>query len=291
MSTGPDPADLDPADVAAAADLQRQLEAADIDLSDVKRVVDEQRATAVDADGKELSIRDLMDFGLSRRQALKALGLVLAGATWGGALGTVFTQQATAGTAQAGAVGTSANPVDVEAEDVNLAGTGELNDPAGNVITDFVGTNLTLTSGAVGVDEEGIEDIVGAMAGSNLTYDDVNDTLDASSGGFSGTTSAASPTFGTWTSVSTDPALLMVKLSAQTDGTTNASIDLAVDESGGTTADYTYQDVCFADAGLGSNNRSNTMVTAYLTGGAQFQLINDSDPAAGNVIGTARFVT
>lgn len=149
MSTEPDPTDLDPEDLQAAADLQRQLAAADIDLSDVKAVVDEQRATASDDEGNELSVRDLMDWGLSRRQALKALGLVLAGATWGGALATIYSQPARAGTSSAGTIGTVANPVDVEAEDINMASSGALTDPAGNTISDFAGSNLSVSGGAL----------------------------------------------------------------------------------------------------------------------------------------------
>lgn len=118
MSTEPD-TDLDRADVAAAADLQRQLAAADIDLADVKAAVDEQQATAEDTDGNVLSVSDLMDWGLPRRQALKAVGLVVAGATWGGALATVFSEPASAGTQSTGTIGTASDPVDVEAEDIN----------------------------------------------------------------------------------------------------------------------------------------------------------------------------
>lgn len=114
----------------------------------------------------------------TRRQALQAGGTLGLGAL----IGAGGANSVTAGSSQAGQVGTAADPVDVEAEDINMAGTGVLNDPSGNAISDFVGVNLVLSGGVLGVDEEGIEDLVGAMAGTNLSYDDVNDVLNASGG-------------------------------------------------------------------------------------------------------------
>jgi hypothetical protein len=53
-----------------------------------------------------------------RRDVLKSLGLLGAGAAVGGGAGMAAVDRASAGTQQAGTIGTSSNPVDIEAEDI-----------------------------------------------------------------------------------------------------------------------------------------------------------------------------
>jgi len=97
------------------------------------------------------------------------------------------------------------------------------------------------------------------------------------SGSF-GNTVSLSPGFGTFTQVSADhPSLLFGQVNVQTDGTSSGSIEVAVDESGGTTADYTIV------AGTLNGNHSPGAVSVFqfhlpLPAGAQFKVINDSDP-------------
>lgn len=97
--------DLDPADLRAAADLQRQLEAAEIDLTDLSRVV-----------------------GTTRRDLLKAAGIAgVAGLASAGGV-TVATQEARAADTSAGNVGVAGGPLDVYID--------ELKDPGGDVVVD-----------------------------------------------------------------------------------------------------------------------------------------------------------
>lgn len=187
----------------------------------------------------------------SRRQALRTGGSLGIGAL----LGVGAANSVSAGSSQSGKVGTSANPVDVEAEDVTLAGAGGLTDPAGNTITDFVGTNLALSGGAVGVNQEGIEDIVGGMAGANLTYDDANDTLDAAGGGIwtedgnSPFTASASNSISCSLSQTGEAYLIFVE--ATDNAGSGNNLDMTVDSD--TTANYDH----FNNAGTRTTGASN----------------------------------
>lgn len=98
------------------AKLERHLREADIDLDDLP-----QRE------------------GTTRRELLQAAGVLGGGALLGGVGANELAGTARAGTNQVGTVGTAANPVDIEAEDVNADSvtTGELND----IITVSTGDN------------------------------------------------------------------------------------------------------------------------------------------------------
>jgi len=107
------------------------------------------------------------------------------------------------------------------------------------------------------------------------------------SGSF-GSTVSLSPGFGTFTQVSADhPALLIVQCFTETDGSSDAFVIVAVDESGGTTADYEF---IFArvDSGIGPGTPTDEAVTVLLPAGAQFKVVNSSDPNGNNKIRTAR---
>lgn len=106
-----------------------------------------------------------------------------------------------------------------------------------------------------------------------------------------GPTSAATPGFGTWRQVDADnSALLTVEATASTDGTSKGEVVLDVDESGGTTADYTLT-VALADpdnaAGVAL---ADTLASLLLPAGAQYQIRNSSDPNAANTIDVVREV-
>lgn len=104
-----------------------------------------------------------------------------------------------------------------------------------------------------------------------------------------GTTSAATPGFGSWTQISADrPGFLVVDASAETDATDAGTIVVDVDESGGTTADYTLNIVNVqADLPAGTNRSSgNGMI--YVPAGGQYQIRNVSDPNNANSLDVVR---
>jgi len=107
------------------------------------------------------------------------------------------------------------------------------------------------------------------------------------SGDIDGTT-ALSPGFGTFTQVSADnPAVLLVDVDAQTDGSSFALIELAIDESGGTTADYTLR-AAFAGVKLPAGTTIVGSPTVPLPAGAQFKIVNSADPKGSNTIRKVR---
>jgi len=113
-------------------------------------------------------------------------------------------------------------------------------------------------------------------AGDILVSDDIDGTV------------SLSPGFGTYTQVSsTAPALLTCRVTTKTDGSTSGSVRLDIDESGGTTADYSYI-VSFAGLNLGSNAVTNGIVTVSLPAGAQFRIRNSADPNGNNQIRQVR---
>jgi len=101
-------------------------------------------------------------------------------------------------------------------------------------------------------------------------------------------TIALSPGFDTFTQVSANhPALLTATTEAVTDGSTSAAIKLAVDESGGTTADYTF--IVNFSPGSGSSGESGfNTISVLLPAGAQFEIRNSDDPRGENQIRTMR---
>lgn len=100
-----------------------------------------------------------------------------------------------------------------------------------------------------------------------------------------GTTAAVTPGFNTWTTANTDrPSFLVVETYVETDGTTAGQIDIDVDESGGTTADYSLTNI--APAAVGGSETDSHYV--YLPAGAQYQINNVTDPNLANAINVVR---
>ncbi|MFB6237524.1 MAG: hypothetical protein ABEH81_04050 [Halopenitus sp.] len=107
-----------------------------------------------------------------------------------------------------------------------------------------------------------------------------------------GTTTGVAPGFGTWRQVDADrSALLTVEATAETDGTSAGEVLLDVDESGGTTADYTLT-IALSDADNAAGVAlADALASLYLPAGAQYQIRNASDPNANNTIDAVREVT
>jgi len=107
------------------------------------------------------------------------------------------------------------------------------------------------------------------------------------SGSF-GSTVSLSPGFGSFTQVSADhPSLLLLALKARTDGSSNGIVEVAVDEAGGTTADYTAVTL-FADKDVGVKQKLFETTTLPLPAGAQFIIKNIRDPRNFNEVSVAR---
>lgn len=105
-----------------------------------------------------------------------------------------------------------------------------------------------------------------------------------------GTTTGISPSFGTWTQVSASrPAWIEAEVLPQTDGSSDGVITIEVDESGGTTADYTWTARILSTHASGATREEYRKV--YLPAGAQFRIVNSADPNAGNAIGTVREIS
>jgi len=109
------------------------------------------------------------------------------------------------------------------------------------------------------------------------------------SGSF-GSTVSLSPGFGTYTQVSADhPSLLFGEFFVDTDGNNNATIDMQIDESGGTTATYELR-VATVSEQLSAGTSANQTVTIPLPAGAQFKVLNTKDPNGINQILVLRAV-
>lgn len=109
--------------------------------------------------------------------------------------------------------------------------------------------------------------------------------------GLDGTTTAPAPGFGTWTTADANrPAEIEVDATAQTDGTSRGEVVVDVDESGGTTADYSLT-VAYIDPDNATGAQDKDALTAYIPAGAQYQVRNASDPNAANTINTVRQIT
>jgi len=107
------------------------------------------------------------------------------------------------------------------------------------------------------------------------------------SGSF-GTTTARSPGFDTFVTLdANNPGLAVIAATAESDGSTSGSVDLFVDESGGTTRDY-FLPIVRAKAALGSSRAVSDALLAYIPAGAQYQISNSFDPNNNNAIDTVR---
>jgi len=97
-----------------------------------------------------------------------------------------------------------------------------------------------------------------------------------------------SPGFGTWTTANANkPVLLGVGATAVTNGSNPGVTISQVDESGGTSPDYTLP-IGFADAGLGSGGQVGQVVTIPLKTGAQFRVVNQVNPTGTNSLDFVR---
>lgn len=106
--------------------------------------------------------------------------------------------------------------------------------------------------------------------------------------GIPATSSDPGLAFDTWRQPSTDnPVIVQVEATAETDGTQSGRVSLLVDESGGTTSDYS-QTVSEVSGGTGSGQNVGDMATALLPAGAQYQIDNASDPENSNSIDSIR---
>lgn len=102
--------------------------------------------------------------------------------------------------------------------------------------------------------------------------------------------SAATPGFGSWTQVSaTRPAIVIADTLAETDGTSVGDVRLEVDQSGGTTTDYSVKNKLDADHNAGASQQVG--ITAWLAPGAQYQIRNVVDPNNANQINEVREIT
>lgn len=103
-----------------------------------------------------------------------------------------------------------------------------------------------------------------------------------------GGSTTITPGFASWTDVSVDrPGSIVIEASAQTDGTSEGSVVVDVDEDGGTSADYTLQ-VARADPGTGAGVTDTDSTRVVIPAGAQYQIRNVSDPNTANSINVVR---
>lgn len=82
------------------------------------------------------------------------------------------------------------------------------------------------------------------------------------------------------------PVLVIVELQPQTDGTSNGEMAVDVDESGGTTADYSFNAVTPGE--LASGDVLPDTVKFYVPPGGSYQIRNVSDPNTANSVGAHR---
>ncbi len=118
---------------------------------------------------------------------------------------------------------------------------------------------------------------------SSKTVSDIGGGLEAPSGSSDGASS-----FDTWTEVSsTSPAFVTASAAAETNGSTTARVKLAVDEAGGTSADYSMTITQTASEHTdGTYHEGATSV--LIPAGAQYQVENNSDPNGGNILHDVR---
>lgn len=110
------------------------------------------------------------------------------------------------------------------------------------------------------------------------------------SGGGSFTSTSLSLSFGTWTTVdANNRSYVQLNLTAKTDGTDSGLITTEVDESGGTTADYSFPR-CKASPNAGAGYVEEEYAALPLPAGAQIRVTNDSDPNNINNIRNARAI-
>lgn len=106
-----------------------------------------------------------------------------------------------------------------------------------------------------------------------------------------GTTTDPGRAFGNFNTPSDDrPTLVTVEATAETDGTSAGHVEVDVDESGGTTADYSLSIVEVASDNATGTSETGTL-TFYVPAGASYQVANTSDPNTNNSLDNTREVT
>ena len=99
-----------------------------------------------------------------------------------------------------------------------------------------------------------------------------------------GASNSAAPGFDSWTTPDASrPSEVLFYVRSETDGTNPGTIDVNVDESGGTTADYSIR-IAHADPNLGSGLRDFGTITIPHQPGAAYLIENVSDPNNANTI-------
>lgn len=114
-----------------------------------------------------------------------------------------------------------------------------------------------------------------------------NADADATGGGFligPTSSSGAGASFDAWLSVAgNSPVLITLGLDIWTDGSSNGSVTVHVDEDGGTSADYTINTL--APSVTASSNANFRYVFSFIVpGGGSFQIENSGDPTGSNSI-------
>jgi len=96
-------------------------------------------------------------------------------------------------------------------------------------------------------------------------------------GGF-GASTALSPSFGSFfTPLPDSSGTVLIETEAQTDGTTNGTVEMDIDDSGGTTGDYTVVGA-FADSDIPASTNIIHTQTIPLPAGASVRIRNSTDP-------------
>lgn len=122
-----------------------------------------------DENGNSVSVTDFTNFGLTRRQALHAMALVAGGASIGGAVANVMSDDAVASHG-GGQIGTANNPLDaVYVNDLLATSVGTSSNPVTDVHSDNVTANTKIVD-AAGVEHTGeLADLSDVGSGSTAT--------------------------------------------------------------------------------------------------------------------------
>ena len=95
--------------------------------------------------------------------------------------------------------------------------------------------------------------------------------------------------FGVWRKPSDNrPVDVQLNITAVSDGNDNGYVTIEVDESGGTNTDYTLVGA-HADGGIGEHDQIETTLL-ILPRGAQYRVVNETDPTDYNTIYNVREV-
>jgi len=103
-----------------------------------------------------------------------------------------------------------------------------------------------------------------------------------------GTTTSISLSFGSFTQVdANNPSFAIVELFCQTDGSSNASINVEIDENGDGTRTYKQQ-AAFSSGNHASSTGIVSVALYYIPAGGQIKVVNANDPQGTNGIRTTR---